>query len=129
MLNAWYLQPELLSCFYVVLSISKLKDAELFFSSNNNLNQLIMPTLVVRHKVGDFDAWLKGHDDRKRIFASAVSSFQTFQDTDDPKSVVLVLEVTDMEKLNSLMTDPSLQKDKDRHTVKDPIVISVPVNV
>jgi hypothetical protein len=88
-----------------------------------------MPTVVVRHKVGDFNTWLKGHDDRARIFASAVSSFKTFQDTDDPKSVVLVLEVTDMEKLNSLMTDPKIQKDKDRHTVKDPITVSVQVAV
>ena len=88
-----------------------------------------MPTVVVRHKVGDFNTWLKGHDDRERIFASAVSSFKTFQDTDDPKSVVLVMEVTDMEKLNSLMTYPKIQKDKDRHTVKDPITVSVQVAV
>jgi hypothetical protein len=88
-----------------------------------------MPTVVVRHKVGDFKTWLKGHEDRARIFASAVSSFKTFQDTDDPKSVVMVLEVTDMDKLNAIMTDPKIQKDKDRHTVKDPIIVSVPVAV
>ncbi len=29
--------------------------------------------------------------------------YHTFQDTDDPKSVVRVLEVRDMHKLNSLM--------------------------
>jgi len=88
-----------------------------------------MPTVVVRHKVGDINAWLKGHEERARLFAPAVSSFKTFQDTDDPKSVVMVMEVTDMDKLNSLMTDPKIQKDKDRHTVKDPIVVSVPVKV
>ena len=88
-----------------------------------------MPTVVVRHKVGDINAWLKGHEDRTRLFASAVSSFKTYQDTDDPKSVVMVLEVTDMDKLNSIMTDPKIQKDKDRHTVKDPIIVSVPVKV
>ncbi len=88
-----------------------------------------MPTVVVRHKVGDINAWLKGHEERAKLFAPAVSSFKTFQDTDDPKSVVMVMEVTDMDKLNSLMTDPKIQKDKDRHTVKDPIVVSVPVKV
>ena len=88
-----------------------------------------MSTVVVRHKVGDINAWLKGHEERARLFAPAVSSFKTFQDTDDPKSVVMVMEVTNMDKLNSLMTDPKIQKDKDRHTVKDPIVVSVPVKV
>ena len=88
-----------------------------------------MPTVVVRHKVGDFDTWLKGHEDRVNIFAPAVSSFKTFQDQDDPKSVVLVLEVTDMEKLGALMNDPNIQEAKDRHTVKDPILLSTQVDV
>ena len=88
-----------------------------------------MATVVVRHKVGDFNAWLKGHEDRVRLFAPAVTGFKTFQDADDPKSVVMVLEVTDMDKLNSIMTDPKIQKDKDRHTVKDPIIVSVQVKV
>ena len=88
-----------------------------------------MPTVVVRHKVGDFATWLKGHEDRMKIFAPAVSSFKTFQDQDDPKSVVLVLEVTDMEKLGAIMSDPNTQEAKDRHTVKDPILLSMPVAV
>jgi hypothetical protein len=88
-----------------------------------------MPTVVIRHKVGDFETWLKGHDDRVKIFAPAVSSFKTFQDQDDPTSVVLVLEVTDMEKLGALMNDPKVQEAKDRHTVKDPLILSMPVAV
>jgi hypothetical protein len=88
-----------------------------------------MPTVVVRHKVGDFETWLKGHEDRVNIFAPAVSSFKTFQDQDDPNSVVLVLEVTDMEKLGALMNDPKIQEAKDRHTVKDPILLSTEVAV
>ena len=88
-----------------------------------------MPTVVVRHKVGDFATWLKGHEDRMRIFAPAVSSFKTFQDQDDPNSIVLVFEVTDMEKLKAIMTDPKVQEIKDRHTVKDPIVLSTEVTV
>ncbi|MGZ3898504.1 MAG: hypothetical protein ACXVLT_01655 [Flavisolibacter sp.] len=88
-----------------------------------------MPTVIVRHKVGDFETWLKGHEDRVKIFAPAVSGFKTFQDQDDPKSVVLVLEVTDMEKLGAIMTDPNVQEAKDRHTVVDPILLSMPVTV
>jgi hypothetical protein len=88
-----------------------------------------MPTVVVRHKVGDFNTWLKGHQDRLDIFAPAMSGFQTFQDAEDPNSVVLVLEVTDMEKLMAIMTDPNVQQAKDRHTVIDPIIVSMPVAV
>ena len=88
-----------------------------------------MSTVIVRHKVGDFDTWLKGHEDRVKIFAPAVSSFKTFQDQDDPQSVLLVLEVTDMEKLGALMNDPGIQEAKDRHTVKEPILLSTQVDV
>jgi hypothetical protein len=88
-----------------------------------------MPTLVIRHKVGDFNTWLKGHDDRVRLFGPAVSSFKTFQDQDDPKSVLLVLEVKDMEKLGAIMNDPNVQTAKDRHTVKEPLIISNQVAV
>jgi hypothetical protein len=88
-----------------------------------------MPTVVVRHKVGDFETWLKGHEDRVKIFAPAISSFKTFQDQNDPKSVVLVLEVTDMDKLQGIMNDPKIQEAKDRHTVKEPIQLSMQVPV
>jgi hypothetical protein len=88
-----------------------------------------MPTVVVRHKVGDYETWLKGHEDRVNIFAPAVSSFKTFLYQDDTKSLVLVLEVTDMEKLGAIMTDPTVQEAKDRHTVVDPIILSTPVAV
>jgi hypothetical protein len=90
-----------------------------------------MSTIVVRHKVRDIDAWLKGHQERIEIFAPAVSGFKTFQDTDDPKSVVLVLEVTDMEKLEAIMKDPHIMQDiaKDRHTVLEPIIMSMPVEL
>ncbi len=41
---------------------------------------------------------LRGHEDQVNIFAPAVSSFKTFQDQDNPNSVVIAMEVTDMEK-------------------------------
>jgi hypothetical protein len=88
-----------------------------------------MPTIVVRHKVSDIDAWLKGHQDRVEIFAPAVSGFKTFQDTDDPNSVVLIVEVTDLAKLGSIINDPKNQELKDRHTVLEPIIMSMPVDL
>ncbi|MEZ4793040.1 MAG: hypothetical protein R2783_06160 [Gelidibacter sp.] len=88
-----------------------------------------MTTVVGRHKVGNFDTWLKGHQDRVRIFAPAVSSFKTFQDTDDPNSIVIVFEVTDMDKLQSILSDPSTQELKNKHTVLEPVTISTQVDV
>ncbi len=88
-----------------------------------------MATIVVRHKVGDIDAWLKGHGDRVAIFAPAVSGFKTFQDADDPTSVVLVVEVTDLELLGSIINDPKNAELKARHTVLEPIIMSMPVDL
>jgi hypothetical protein len=88
-----------------------------------------MATIVVRHKVGDINAWLKGHQDRVKLFAPAISGFKTFQDTDDPNSVVLVVEVNDMEKLGAIINDPKNQKFKDKHTVIDPIIMSMQVEL
>ena len=88
-----------------------------------------MATIVARHKVGDFDAWLKGHQDRVELFAPAVSGFQTYQDADDPKSVVLVIEVTDMAKLAEIINSPANNAVKAKHTVLEPIIMSMPVAV
>ncbi|MEO6681781.1 MAG: hypothetical protein ABIN48_03060 [Ginsengibacter sp.] len=88
-----------------------------------------MTTVIGRHKVGDFDTWIKGHEDRVRVFSPAVSSFKTFQDTDDPNSILLVMEVNDMDKLQEIMQDPSTKDLKDKHTVKEPITMSMPVDI
>lgn len=86
-------------------------------------------TIVTRHKVGNIDTWLKGHQDRLDVFGPAISSLKTFQDTDDPNSVVLVMEVTDMEKFGAILNDPSIKPLKDKHTVLEPITVSMPVEV
>jgi hypothetical protein len=88
-----------------------------------------MATIIVRHKVGNFDTWLAGHQDRINVFTPAVTSFTTFRDADDPNSIAMVLEVTDMDKLTEIMNDPKIQPFKVKHTVIDPITISVQVPV
>jgi len=88
-----------------------------------------MPTIVVRHKVGNIDTWLKGHQERVDLFAPAVSSFKTFQDANDPNSVVLLIEVTDLQKLGAIMNDPVNDAIKARHTVLDPITMSMQVEL
>ena len=88
-----------------------------------------MPTIVARHKVGNIDTWLKGHQERVEVFAPAVSGFMTFQDSDDPKSVVLVLEVTNMEMLVEIVNGPQNVGLKLKHTVLEPIIMSMPVTL
>ena len=88
-----------------------------------------MPTIVVRHKVGDINAWLKGHKEREEIFAPAISGFETYQDANDPNSVVLVVDVTDMEKLGAIINDPKNDALKAKHTVLEPITMSMPVDL
>ena len=90
-----------------------------------------MPTVVIRHKVGDLNTWLKGHQDRVDLFSKFSSGFQTLQDTDDPSSVVLVVEVTDLEAMQSLLGNPEVMEKvaKEKHTVKEPITVSMPIEV
>lgn len=90
-----------------------------------------MPTVVIRHKVGDFNTWLKGHQDRVDLFSKFSSGFQTFQDTDDANSVVIVAEVFDPEGMQTVMGDKEVMEKiaKEKHTVRDPITVSMPVEV
>ncbi|HJS53591.1 MAG TPA: hypothetical protein VJ765_03575 [Chitinophagaceae bacterium] len=90
-----------------------------------------MPTVVIRHKVGDFNTWLKGHQDRVDLFSKFSSGFQTFQDTNDPNSVLLVAEVFDLEGMQALMSNPEVMEKiaKEKHTVREPITVSMPVEV
>ena len=90
-----------------------------------------MSTVVIRHKVGNIDTWLKGHQDRVELFSKFSSSFQTFQDTNDPNSVVLVVDVFDLEGMQTIMSNPEIMQKlaKEKHTVLDPITVSMPATV
>jgi uncharacterized membrane protein len=87
-----------------------------------------MATVVTRHKVGDINAWIKGHQDRLDVFAPAISSYKAFQDVDDPNSVILVIEVTNLELLGAIINDPKNKGLKDKHTVLEPITMSMEIN-
>jgi len=86
-----------------------------------------MATVVFRHKVGDVEAWNKGREDRLRVFAPAMTSYQAFQDLDDPNSVVLVVETPDFELLAAIINDPQHDGMKAAHTVLEPITVSMPI--
>jgi hypothetical protein len=88
-----------------------------------------MATVIIRHRVGNFDTWIKGHQDRVEQFSPVVTSFKTFRDAADPNSIALVLEVPDLEKLAEMVKDPRLQPFKEKHTVIEPIIVSMEVAV
>jgi len=90
-----------------------------------------MARVVIRHKVGNFNTWLKGHQDRVEIFSKFGSGFDTFQDVNDPNSVVIVADVDDMEGLQATMANPDIMQKiaKDKHTVLEPITVSTQVAV
>jgi hypothetical protein len=90
-----------------------------------------MPRVVIRHKVGNFDTWLKGHQDRVDIFSKFGSGFDTFRDVDDPNSIVLVADVDDMDGLQATMANPDIMEKiaKEKHTVLEPITVSIQVPV
>lgn len=87
-----------------------------------------MATVVTRHKVSDINAWKNGHQERLEIFAPAMTSYKAFQDMDDPNSVVLVIETTNLELLGAIINDPKNKGLKDRHTVLEPIKMSMEIN-
>ena len=88
-----------------------------------------MAAAVIRHKVGDFDTWLKGHAERKAAMGQAASSFRTFRDVDDPNSIVIVAEDVDLDMVGAIMGDPEVQAAMDRHTVVQPVLLSLEVDV
>jgi len=90
-----------------------------------------MSTIIVRHKVGNFKTWLKGHQDRVDLFSKFASGFQTYQDTNDPNSVVIVVDVFDLDGMQAVMKDPEVMEKiaKQKHTVIEPITVSMPVVV
>ncbi|CAN5407309.1 hypothetical protein BH20BAC1_BH20BAC1_16810 [soil metagenome] len=83
-----------------------------------------MATYIFRHKVGDIDTWLKGHEERLALFGPLTSDFRTFQDMDDPKSVVIMVDTDDFEKLGAMINDPANMPIREKHTVLEPITVS-----
>ena len=88
-----------------------------------------MATVVVRHRVGDFHTWCRAHEERAEVIGKFSSSFRTFQDVDDPNSIILVIETDEPGNLAAMMDDPDFAELKVSHTVIDPIVVSAEVDI
>lgn len=87
-----------------------------------------MQTVIVRHKVKDFSIWKKGQQERLEIFAPAIESFGAFQDVDNPNSIVIIIETNNLELLGAIINDPKNQHLKDKHTVVEPITMSIQIH-
>lgn len=83
-----------------------------------------MATYIFRHKVGNIYTWLKGHEERLTLFEPLTSGFRTFQDMDDPNSIVIMVETDDLEKLGAMVNDPANLAVREKHTVLEPITVS-----
>ena len=70
-------------------------------------------------------------NDGTTISITVDSGFQTFQDSNDPNSVVLVVDVFDLDGMQALMSNPEIMEKiaKEKHTVLEPITISMPATV
>ena len=88
-----------------------------------------MATVIVRHRVGDFGVWIHSHEERAEVLGEFSSSARTFQDVDEPNSIVLVIETDEPGKLTAMLEDPGLAELKASHTVIEPIIVSVEVDV
>ncbi len=88
-----------------------------------------MATLIVRHRVGDFGVWIHSHEERAEVLGEFSSSFRTFQDVDEPNSIVLVIETDEPGKLVAMLDGPSFADVKASHTVIEPIIVSAEVDV
>ena len=86
-----------------------------------------MATVVIRHKVGDINAWISGHQERLAVFAPAITSYKAFQDVNDPNSVELVIETTNLELLGTIVNDPKNKALKEKHSVIEPIILSTEI--
>lgn len=87
-----------------------------------------MTAAIVRHKVGDFDTWMRGHPERKAAIEQIASSFRTFRDAEDPNSIVMLAEDVDLDKFEAMVSDPEVQALMDKHTVVQPILVSIEVD-
>ena len=87
-----------------------------------------MQTIVVRHKVKNFKVWKEGQLERLELFAPAIESFNAFQDVDNPNSIIILIETNNLELLAAIIKDPKNQHLKDKHTVVEPITISVQIH-
>jgi hypothetical protein len=81
-----------------------------------------MATIILNHRVNDYDSWKKGFDsDVERRSSIGMKEIAVGQKAGDPGMVYMVWSMEDPSVLNAMMSDPELQK-----TMQEAGVISTP---
>ena len=87
-----------------------------------------MTAVVVTHTVSNIDTWLKGGEDRKKLFPTFCSSHRIFRHPDQANRVSIVCENMDLAKLKAAMDTAEVKALMAKHTVIDPVEIYVEVD-
>jgi ketosteroid isomerase-like protein len=80
-------------------------------------------TMIVTHEVEDFDHWLaawQGEHSRHEMFAEhGVPGTRLFQSVDDPNTIAVLMDVTDMDAMQAFLSSPEGATAKAEDGVKD----------
>lgn len=70
-----------------------------------------MTTIIFRVTPTDYEAWYKGHvSEVENMKNASVTSDTIYRDRSDGKSIVLVQQVDDIDKMMAFFNSPELQK-------------------
>jgi heme-degrading monooxygenase HmoA len=70
-----------------------------------------MSYMMIRHKVRDFDEWKPGYDaHRPAREAAGLREVQLLRNIDDPQEVVVLFEVSDLEKARAFAASEDLKQ-------------------
>ena len=70
-----------------------------------------MPTLIVQHKVRDFDAWRPAYDDHGPVRSRyGVEEASLHRNADDPNDVVIIFRVGDLDRAREFAGSQDLRE-------------------
>jgi hypothetical protein len=73
-------------------------------------NKHIMPTVILNHKVTDYNKWKAGFDaDIARRESMGATTLAVGQKMGDPGNVYVVIEANDISNMSQQMADPAFQ--------------------
>lgn len=85
-----------------------------------------MTSVVMTHKVGNMETWLKGGHNRKPAFDQFCKSYKVFRHTENDR-VSIVCEGVDIAAMKQVLGSPQAAKAKEADTVLEPIDVFVEI--
>ena len=85
-----------------------------------------MPNLLTQHRVKDYDAWrphFDGHEDIRRSYG--ITNPRVYRNADDPNDLVLLFDVTDLERAKEFGQSQELRSTMERAGVVMPPTVRV----